>query len=173
MTFKIKLTPDQLTLLKASPLYNSNCSKPNGSASSFGETQPIRQTKQIASKSGSCRATPAVGPGFCSCKGVVASAPPTSRSDSKSDEHEAPEKGIPASSHANTFAPSHASAPALAESTLAHKYSKADLMGILKIFLKTKGQEPKAEVPRKQPLKAKVPDVYFGKLHIDCYHCCL
>ena len=25
---------------------------------------------------------------------------------------------------------------------------------------------------RKQPLKAKVPDVYYGKLHMDYYHFC-
>ena len=64
------------------------------------------------------------------------------------------------------------SAPTPVEPTLALKYSKAHLMRILKIFLETKGQEPKAEVPRKRPLKAKVPDVYFGKSHMDCYHFC-
>ena len=26
--------------------------------------------------------------------------------------------------------------------------------------------------PRKKPLKANVPDVYYGKLHMDCYHFC-
>ena len=45
-------------------------------------------------------------------------------------------------------------------------------MRILKIFSKTKGQEPKVEIPRKQPLKAKVHDVYFGKLYIDYHHFC-
>ena len=45
-------------------------------------------------------------------------------------------------------------------------------MSILKIFLEIKGQEPKAEFPCEQPLKAKIPDVYFEKLHIDCYHFC-
>ena len=24
----------------------------------------------------------------------------------------------------------------------------------------------------KRPLKAKVPDVYYGKLYMDCYHVC-
>ena len=115
----------------------------------------------MASRSGSRRATPAVRPGSRSCK-AAASVPPASRSDSKSDELGVPEK--------STAALSHASAPAPAESTLALKYSKADLMRILKIFSETKGQEPKAKVPCKQPLKAKVPDVYFGKSHIDWYH---
>ena len=117
----------------------------------------------MASRSGSCRATPAVGQGSRSYK-AVASAPPAFRSDSESDEFGAPEKG--------TSAPSHASAPAPVKPILALKYSETDLMRILKIFSETKGQEPKAEVPRKRPLKAKVPDVYFGKLHMDCYHFC-
>ena len=117
----------------------------------------------MASRSGSCRATPAVGQGSRSRK-AAASAPPASRSDSKSDELGALEKCTPA--------PSHASAPAPVEPILALKYSKADLMRILKIFSETKGQEPKAEVPRERPLKAKVPDVYFGKSHMDCYHFC-
>ena len=30
--------------------------------------------------------------------------------------------------------------------------------------------QPLAE--REHPLKAKVPDVYYGKLHMDCYHFC-
>ena len=115
------------------------------------------------SKSGFCKATPAVEPGFRSRK-ANAFAPPAFKSDSKSDELKVPEKGNPA--------PSHVSAPALVESTLALKYNKTDLIKILKIFLETKSQEPKAEVPCEQPLKAKVPDVYFGKLHMDCYHFC-
>ena len=126
----------------------------------------------MASKSGSFKATPIVGPGSCSCKDVVDSAPPISRSNSKSDELGAPEKGSPAPNHASIPASSHASTSTLAESTLALKYSKTDLMKILKIFSETKGQKPKAEVPCKRPLKAKVPDVYFGKLHIDCYYFC-
>ena len=101
---------------------------------------------------------------------AAASAPPTSRSDSKSDKLGASEKGTPVPSY--TSAPSHASTSAPVEPTLALKYSEADLIRILKIFLETKGQEPKAKVPRKQPLKAKIPDIYFGKSHIDCYHFC-
>ena len=134
----------------------------------------------MASRSGSYKATLAVVPGFSSCKGIIGSAPRISRSDSKFDELGAPEKGTSAPSHTSTSALSHistpasrpASAPDLAESTLALKYSKADLMKILKIFLKTKGQESKAQVPRKQPLKTKIPDVYFKKSHIDCYYFC-
>ena len=129
----------------------------------------------MASRSSSRRAIPAVGPGARSCK-AADFAPPASRSDSKFDELRATKKGTPASSHVSAYshasALSYASAPALVEPNLALKYSKADLMRILKIFLETKGQEPKAEVPYEQPLKAKVPDVYFGKLQMDCYYFC-
>ena len=141
----------------------------------------------MASRSGSRRATPAVKPGSRSCKAAVF-APPVSRSDSKSDELGAPEKGISAPSHASASshvsapshatalshanAPSYVSAFAPMEPILALKYSKVDLMTILKIFSETKGQEPKAEVPRKRSLKAKVPNIYFKKSHMDYYHFC-
>lgn len=72
----------------------------------------------------------------------------------------------------STPIPSPTIAPAPTKSTLAFKYSKADLMRILKTFSETKGQEPEAKVPHKQFLKAKVPNVYFGKLYMDCYHFC-
>ena len=115
----------------------------------------------MASRSGSCKATLAVGLGSRSRK-TTTSALPAFKSDSKSDELGAPEKRTPA--------PSHVSAPTPVEPILALKYSEADLMRILKIFLETKGQEPKAKVSRKQPLKAKVPDIYFRKTHMDYYH---
>ena len=117
----------------------------------------------MASRSGSRRATLAVGPGSCSRK-AAASVSPTSRSDNESDELRVPEKW--------TSAPSHASIPAPMKPTLALKYSKADLMRILKIFSKTKAQEPKAEVPHERPLKAKILDIYFRKSYMDCYHFC-
>ena len=103
---------------------------------------------------------------------MVASASPVSRLDSKYNELRALKKVTLASSYANTPAPSHASVLASAESTLALKYKKTDLMKILKIFLKAKGHEPQAQVSCERPLKAKVPDVYFGNLHMDFYHFC-
>ena len=115
----------------------------------------------MASRSGSRRATSAVRPGSNSCKAVT-STPPASKSDSESNELGNPEK--------STLAPNHASVPAPVEPTLALKYSKADLIRILKIFSEAKSQKPKAEVPCKWPLKDKVPDVYCGKTHIDYYH---
>ena len=126
----------------------------------------------MTSKLGSYRAISVIKLGFRSCKSVIASAPPAYRSNSKSDELKTLKKGILAPSYASTPIPTYISAIALAESTLAFKYSEADLITILKIFLEVKNQELKAEVSREQSLKAKVLDVYFGKLHMDCYHFC-
>ena len=58
------------------------------------------------------------------------------------------------------------------EFALTLKYSEANQINILKIFSKTQGQEPKAEVPHEWPLKAKISNVYFGKSHMDCYYFC-
>ena len=117
----------------------------------------------MASRSGFRRATSVVGLGSCFYK-AAASVPPAFRSDNKYNELGAPEK--------NTPAPSHTNSPTLVELILALQYSKVDLMRILKIFLETISQELKVEVPCKRPLKAKVPDVYFEKSHMDCYHLC-
>ena len=112
-------------------------------------------------KSGSYRATLVVRSGSRFCK-AAAFAPPTSRWESKSDKLGAPKK--------STSAPNYAGASTLSKSTLALKYSKIDLMRILKIFSKIKGQDPKAEVSRKWLLKTKIPNVYFEKLYMDCYY---
>lgn len=163
---------NQLISLKAPPFYNSHCFKLNKSASPFKKAQPTNQ--KMASRLGSCKAISAVALGSCSCKGAVGSVHPTSKSESKSDEFAGPEKGTPTSSHTSTPAPISvsASAPILAESIPALKCSKMDLIRILKIFSKTKSQEPKPEVARTQSLKAKVHDLYLEKLHMDCYHFC-
>ena len=126
----------------------------------------------MTSRSGSCKATPTIGLGSRSYKSVVGSVSPTSRSNNKFNELVTLEKGTPAPDYVSTPALSYASASALAESTLALKYSEADLMKILKIFSKTKGQESKAKISHKQSLKVKVPNIYFAKLQMDCYHFC-
>ena len=134
----------------------------------------------MASRSDSHRPTCVVVLDSRSHKGVVDSTLSAPRSDNESDELRALEKGTftpshastPASSHASSPAPSHTSAPTLAKSTLALKCSKTDLIRILKIFSETKSQEPKVEVSCEQFLKAKIPNIYFGKLYINCYHFC-
>ena len=42
----------------------------------------------------------------------------------------------------------------------------------IKAYLETNQGYKKPPINRKQSFKAKVPEVYYSKLHIDCYHFC-
>ena len=42
----------------------------------------------------------------------------------------------------------------------------------MKAYLESNQGPRQPLVERKQPLKAKVSKVYYGKLHIDCYYFC-
>ena len=42
----------------------------------------------------------------------------------------------------------------------------------MKTYLKSNQGLKQSPVERKQSLKAKLPEVYYNKLHIDCYHFC-
>ena len=42
----------------------------------------------------------------------------------------------------------------------------------MKAYLETNQGPKQPPAERKQSLKAKVPEIYYGKLHIDCYHFC-
>lgn len=121
---------------------------------------------QITSRSSRCKGISAVVSGSCSCKGAVSFIPLVFRLNRKFDELAGLEKG--------TLAPSHisASTSTLAESISVLKYGKIDVMKILNIFSKTNDQKQKVKVPYKQFLKAKVPDMYFKKSHINFYHFC-
>ena len=71
----------------------------------------------------------------------------------------------PAISQASTPAPTLALTPApLSTNELFKQFMKAYLDSNQRL------SQPPAE--RKRPLKAKVPDIYYGKLHIDWYHFC-
>ena len=121
-----------------------------------------------------CRATLTVISGFCFSKSIINFAPSVFKSNSKSDELASSEKDTPSSSYMSISTPNYANASVStpAESIPPLKYSKAYLIRIFKIFLKIKSQKPKAKVVHKRFLKAKIPDVYFKKLHIDCYNFC-
>ena len=54
--------------------------------------------------------------------------------------------------------------------TLAPVASKELLKKFMKAYLET-NQGPR-QLKCKQTLKARVPEVYYGKSHIDCYHFC-
>ena len=42
----------------------------------------------------------------------------------------------------------------------------------MKAYLESNQGPSQLPEERERPLKAKVPDVYYGKLHMDCYHFC-
>ena len=42
----------------------------------------------------------------------------------------------------------------------------------IKAYLESNQGPSQPPAERKWPLKAKVPDIYYGKVHIDCYHFC-
>ena len=49
-------------------------------------------------------------------------------------------------------------------------YTKEDLQKILRTVLEA--QAPPFDVSREKPLKAKLPNVYCGKFHMECYNFC-
>ena len=53
---------------------------------------------------------------------------------------------------------------------LVAKYMEEDLQRILRTVLKVRA--PPSDGPREKPLKARSPDVYRGKSHIECYNFC-
>ena len=57
----------------------------------------------------------------------------------------------------------------LAESPVA-KYTEENLQKILRTVLEAR--TPPSDGPRKKPLKARSPDVYRSKSHIECYNFC-
>lgn len=116
----------------------------------------------MALRSGSCRVF-SVASCLYFCKSITFSSVfPVFMTDSKSDKLAGQKKDIFFLSGASISTPVEVQTP---------KYTKTDLIKILKIFSKTKSQT-QLEVSYEQPLKAKLFDVYFGKLYIDCYHSC-
>lgn len=56
------------------------------------------------------------------------------------------------------------------------KYTDEDLQRITKLcmdsLLQGQGQSQANQKPQERPFKARFPDLYFGKSHMDCYHFC-
>ena len=50
------------------------------------------------------------------------------------------------------------------------KYTKEDLQRIIKTVFKARA--PPSDGVREKPLKARSPDVYRGKSHMECYNFC-
>ena len=75
----------------------------------------------------------------------------------------APTKG----SHTSTHFPAVSWA-----STLAPPSTNELFKQFMKAYLESNQGPSQPLEERKRPLKTKVPDVYYGKLHMDCYHFC-
>ena len=79
--------------------------------------------------------------------------------------------GAPGRSNAGSDeapAPPEASTPPLAPPTSKDLFTK-----FMKVFIETTQAQAQALAePRERPLKARTPETYSGKSHIDCYHFC-
>ena len=158
------------------PFYNSNFSIPNRSASSFGRVF----LEKINSKMTSVRGRKCLRHKHSSAA-PSDSFPTSESSDKLSDQPARPSTKPPV-----------ANAPAVANSIL--KYSENDLQQILKTVLEAQVPAPApvlapapflapalapapapapivAEAPREK-LKARSPDLYRGKSHMNCYNFC-
>lgn len=88
-------------------------------------------------------------------------------------------EGATAPSHASTPAPSRTLTPAptpapppISAEELFKQFMKTYEASV-KVLEQNGGQAGQAPTePRERPLKAKVPDVYYGRSHMDCFHFC-
>ena len=111
VALEVVVIGDQLTSLEAAPFYNSNCSKPNGSASPFGEAQ-LDNTRLRSAE---------MARGSHSRRNV----PPSMVSPSEPEQPASPEEETPAPSDVGLpDAPVPAPTPA--------RYTKEDLQRITK-----------------------------------------
>ena len=148
---------DQLTSLKAAPFTILITSKPNRSASLFGEAQLDNNRLHSAE----------MAQGSCSRKNV----PPSTVSSYEPEQPVSPEE-TPALSDIwpdeNTPAPDapvHAPVPAPASTDkLFQQFMKAYLEAQTPALIQAELWE--------QPLKACFPNLYYGNTHMDCYWSC-
>ena len=65
-------------------------------------------------------------------------------------------------------------APSTEEATGPAKYTEEDLQRITKLCMESflQAQGSRHEGPREGQLKARFPDLYYGKSHMECYHFC-
>ena len=141
---------------QGSAFYNSNCCKPNRSASPFGKAQLDNNRPYSVD----------MAQGLHSWQNV----PPSTVSPSESEQPASPEKETPTPSHLGPpdapalDAPVPAPAPA--------QYTEEDHQIIIKLcrdsFLQAQPSCPEPG-PRKSPLKARFLDLYHRKSHIECY----
>ena len=52
------------------------------------------------------------------------------------------------------------------------KYTNADFHQFMKVFMDAQGRSKTHKGPQKSFLKARFPNLYYGKSHMDCYQFC-
>ena len=110
-----------------------------------------------------------MAPGSCAqqipC--VNPSADPIGEQDELADQGPVPRFNA-GSNEAPTKAPTppEAPIPPLVPSSTEDLFTK-----FMKVFMETTQAQAQAE-PRERPLKARSPETYSGKSHMDCYHFC-
>ena len=140
---------------KQPTFYNSNFSILNMSASPF---------RRIFLKKVSPKMTSVWGRG-CPCREYSSIAPPDSSPPLKSEFSKQP-TGPPGPKLSTT-------------ATNVAKYSKNNLQRTLRTVLEAQTPAPASapapatsKKPQNKPLKARSPDIYCGKSHMDCYNFC-
>ena len=78
----------------------------------------------------------------------------------------------PADSRVPTPAASRTPTPAPAPPLAPAKYTDADFHQFMKVFMDSQGRRRTHEGPQESPLKARFPNMYYGKSHMDCYQFC-
>ena len=99
--------------------------------------------------------------GPCSCRSPRRNPPPDG-------EDEGGPPGAPTEgSHTPTHSPAVSRAPTPAPPSNDELFKR-----FMKAYLESNQGPNQPPEERERPLKAKVPDVYYGKSHMDCYHFC-
>ena len=81
------------------------------------------------------------------------------------------EGGLPRAPIKGSNTPTHSQAVSWAL-TPASLSTNELFKGFMKTYLESNQGPSQLPEERKQPLKAKRLDIYYGKLHMDCYHFC-
>ena len=121
---------------------------------------------------------PVQWPNFVFTVALVRTLPPLAGKDDLADAMPTEGSSTPTPtlvvSHASTLAPAEAPAPPLASAAAdsAAWYSAKDLQRILKIILEARALACQSKILCKRPLKARAPDLYRGKTHMECYNFC-
>ena len=105
-----------------------------------------------------------MAPGSCTTRRSPRVNPPANIPEEQNELAGAPGRSDVGSNKAPT--PPEASTPTLVPSPTEDLFTK-----FMKVFMETIQAQVLAE-PRERPLKAKTPETYWSKSHMECYHFC-